>query len=124
LLDNDFNVVSCDLSFRLKQEVGQQVVDAPNNKQANHFVTEPAAVSNRHQQFLGDASAAIPNFGHIDLGSESLPDGVTTECLAAYENLYLQNCEVCLVWMISLTEFLKVLNDCLVCLKFRLSKRG
>lgn len=89
-----------------KQEVGQQVVDASNNNQANHLVTEPA-ISNKHQQFLGDASAAIPNFGHIDLGSESLPDGVTTECLAAYENLYLQNCETILHCVVNL-EFQKI----------------
>lgn len=96
------------------------MVDASNNNQANHLVTEPA-IPNKHQQFLGDASAAIPNFGHIDLGSESLPDGVTTECLAAYENLYLQNCEVCIIWIISLTKLLKVLYVCLLCLKFWLN---
>ena len=52
------------------------------------------AMTHQHQQFLGDASAAIPHFGHIDVGSDPLPDGVNARYLGAYENLYAEHCEV------------------------------
>lgn len=45
-------------------------------------------------QFLGSASAAIPNFGSIDLDSEPLPDGVTVDNIKAFEVLYTEHCEV------------------------------
>ena len=48
----------------------------------------------QHQQFLGDTTAAIPLFGHIELGNEPLPDGVSGDHLRAFEDLYKKHCEV------------------------------
>ena len=48
----------------------------------------------QHMQFLGSASAAIPNFGTIELDSEPLPDGVSLENIKAFEVLYTEHCEV------------------------------
>lgn len=48
----------------------------------------------QHQQFLGDASLAIPTFGEIDMSGESLPEGLTEENLRAFEELYKEHCEV------------------------------
>jgi len=48
----------------------------------------------QHQQFLGDASAAIPTFGTIEIGSEPLPPGITQADLTEFEELYKEHCEV------------------------------
>ena len=48
----------------------------------------------QHQQFLGDASGAIPAFSQIDLGDEPLPEGITVNHLKVFETLYKEHCEV------------------------------
>lgn len=50
----------------------------------------------QHQQFLGDASGVIPNFGHISLGSEQLPDGLGLDHVEYFEEIYKKHCEVSL----------------------------
>lgn len=48
----------------------------------------------QHQQFLGDASGAIPAFSQIELGDEPLPEGITVNHLKVFETLYKEHCEV------------------------------
>lgn len=87
------------------------MVSGSENSQSSHSASELSGL-NKDQQFLGDASAAIPNFGHIELGSEDLPEDVSLECLSAYESLYLQNCEVqvLLLWFMCWGKFLQMFH--------------
>ncbi len=48
---------------------------------------------NQHQQFLGDASCAIPNFGVVEF-SNPLPSGVTVADIKTFEQLYKEHSEV------------------------------
>ncbi|KAK2153034.1 hypothetical protein LSH36_310g03038 [Paralvinella palmiformis] len=56
----------------------------------------------QHQQFLGDASAAIPTFGTIEIGSEPLPPGITQADLTEFEELYKEHCEAILDIVVNL----------------------
>ena len=47
----------------------------------------------QHQQFLGDASGAIPNFDAVEVDKD-LPEGITQEDVDMFEHLYQQHCEV------------------------------
>ena len=47
----------------------------------------------QHQQFLGDASGAIPNFDIVEVDKD-LPESITQEDVDMFEHLYQQHCEV------------------------------
>nr|ASM47586.1 regulatory factor X [Leptochiton asellus] len=47
----------------------------------------------QHQQYLGDASGAIPNFGDVDLTLGPLPDGVSKDHIKVFEKLYREHAE-------------------------------
>ena len=47
----------------------------------------------QHQQFLGDASGAIPNFDVVEVDS-NLPPGITQDDIDVFEHMYQQHCEV------------------------------
>ncbi|XP_064605330.1 transcription factor RFX3-like isoform X2 [Liolophura sinensis] len=47
----------------------------------------------QHQQYLGDASGAIPNFGEVDLNSSPLPDNISQEHIKVFEKLYREHAE-------------------------------
>jgi len=50
----------------------------------------------QHLQYLGDTSAALPDFGHVTLApGEQFPRGVTAEHVIVFEQLYREHCEVC-----------------------------
>lgn len=49
----------------------------------------------QHQQYLGDMSAALPEFGQIGLRSDQLPPGVTMDHVSVFEKMYRDHCEVC-----------------------------
>ena len=61
---------------------GGQVSSAENTQQ------------HQHQQFLGDASSAIPVFGHVEIKASSLPDGISLEHVRYFEELFKKQCEV------------------------------
>ena len=48
----------------------------------------------QHQQFLGDASMALPDFAELKFGGISLPEGVTHDDVKTFQNLYREHCEV------------------------------
>ena len=48
----------------------------------------------QHQQFLGDASLALPDFTELKFGTTPLPDGVTHDDVKAFQSLYREHCEV------------------------------
>ena len=48
----------------------------------------------QHQQFLGDASSAIPVFGHVEIKASGLPEGITLEHVRYFEDLFKKQCEV------------------------------
>lgn len=52
-----------------------------------------SAQQQQHHQYLGDASAAIPALGEVDLGSSPLPDGLTKKDLEVFRRLYRDHCE-------------------------------
>lgn len=56
----------------------------------------------QHQQFLGDASAAIPNFIDIDFEASSLSDGINQDDLLEFRNLYREHCEAFLDAVVNL----------------------
>lgn len=56
--------------------------------------TTPVAPQQVHQQFLGDATAAVPQFATIDIGDEPLPEGVTMDDIQLFGQLYKEHCKV------------------------------
>lgn len=73
----------------------------PVDKDGNDSMSNQSTGSNeatsqqqQHQQFLGDASGAIPVFGDIEV-TGTLPEGLTRENLRSFEKLYKEHCEVC-----------------------------
>lgn len=54
----------------------------------------PTTQQHQHQQFLGDASTAIPNFRDIDTTGFPLPEGVTVENIRSFEKMYREHAEV------------------------------
>jgi len=49
----------------------------------------------QHLQYLGDTSAALPDFGHVTLSpGDQFPRGVTAEHVLVFEQLYREHCEV------------------------------
>ena len=54
----------------------------------------PTTQQQQHQQFLGDASGAIPNFGEIDVESEPLPEGITMDHIHVFQKMYREHAEV------------------------------
>ena len=54
----------------------------------------PTTQQQQHQQFLGDASGAIPNFEEIDVDSEPLPEGITMDHVHVFQKMYREHAEV------------------------------
>ena len=49
----------------------------------------------QHLQYLGDTSAALPDFGHVALApGEQFPRGVNADHILVFEQLYREHCEV------------------------------
>ncbi|KAL8598600.1 hypothetical protein ACOMHN_013483 [Nucella lapillus] len=55
--------------------------------------SETSQAQQQHQQFLGDASMALPAFGTIDTSNLPLPSGVTMADLRTFEKLYREHAE-------------------------------
>ncbi|XP_060081474.1 DNA-binding protein RFX2-like isoform X1 [Ylistrum balloti] len=62
--------------------------------EGGHHAPPDAATAQQqqHQQFLGDASGALPNFGDIDTSSP-LPEGVTVDHVHAFDKMYTEHAE-------------------------------
>jgi hypothetical protein len=56
----------------------------------------------QHQQYLGDMSAALPDFGRISLHADQLPPGVSAEHVSVFEKMYRDHCEVGVTYVILL----------------------
>ncbi|XP_022109748.1 transcription factor RFX3-like isoform X3 [Acanthaster planci] len=56
----------------------------------------------QHQQFLGDASMALPDFGELKFGTTPLPEGVTQDDVKAFQALYREHCEAILDVVVNL----------------------
>lgn len=56
-------------------------------------VDAATAQQQQHQQFLGDASGALPNFGNIDTSKVPLPEGVTLDHIKAFEKMHKEHAE-------------------------------
>ncbi|KAK6188564.1 hypothetical protein SNE40_004716 [Patella caerulea] len=54
---------------------------------------EPSQSQQQHQQFLGDASLAIPNFDEIDVVNQPLPEGITINDVRIFELMYREHAE-------------------------------
>ena len=54
----------------------------------------PTTQQQQHQQFLGDASGAIPNFGEIDVSLCPLPEGINVEHILVFQKMYREHSEV------------------------------
>ena len=77
---------------RFKQ--GMAKGDGTDGENSNSAQSDgPYTQHQKHQQFLGDASGAIPNFGTIETGTVALPDGIDQENIRDFENLYKEHCE-------------------------------
>ncbi|GIY84784.1 hypothetical protein CDAR_281951 [Caerostris darwini] len=71
--------------------------------QTESVPSQPASVANhQHQQFLGDASSAIPNFVEIDTCNFPLPEGITLEHVENFKMLYREHCEAFLDAVVNL----------------------
>ncbi|XP_071166037.1 DNA-binding protein RFX2-like isoform X13 [Mytilus edulis] len=68
--------------------------DEDSYDSAQHGPVDAAtAQQQQHQQFLGDASGALPNFGTIDTTKIPLPDGVTLDHIKAFEKMHKEHAE-------------------------------
>jgi len=57
---------------------------------------QPTTQQHQHQQFLGDASTAIPNFGEIEVaGNLPFPEGITMDHILVFQKMYREHAEVC-----------------------------
>lgn len=64
-----------------------------DSNHGSHGPHDPAkAQQEQHQQFLGDASAALPNFGDIDT-SVPFPEGITIDHIKSFEKMYREHAE-------------------------------
>lgn len=71
---------------------GKGETDSDSNH-GSHGPHDPAkAQQEQHQQFLGDASAALPNFGDIDT-SVPFPEGITIDHIRSFEKMYREHAE-------------------------------
>ena len=50
----------------------------------------------QHQQFLGDATQALPAFDELKIENMPLPEGLTQDDVKEFESLYREHCEVSL----------------------------
>ena len=64
----------------------------------------PTTQQQQHQQFLGDASGAIPNFEEIDVESEPLPEGITMDHVHVFQKMYREHAEVNIIIYMSLSN--------------------
>ncbi|GFR24970.1 DNA-binding protein RFX2 [Trichonephila clavata] len=65
--------------------------------------SQPTPVpTHQHQQYLGDASTALPNFIEIDTCHFPLPEGITSEHLDAFKDFYREHCEAFLEAVVNL----------------------
>ncbi|XP_074640484.1 DNA-binding protein RFX2-like [Tubulanus polymorphus] len=72
---------------------------------ASHSATAAShetSSNQQHQQFLGDASGAIPHFGSIDTVTIPLPEGVNKDHIRIMEQLYREHCEAVLDVVVNL----------------------
>ena len=78
------------------QEYSNSATDSsPASQPSTSVPTAHQQQQLQHQQFLGDASAAIPDFGHIELSAdELLSAGLTSDHLLMFQILYKDHCEV------------------------------
>uniref|UniRef100_A0A0P5J559 Transcription factor RFX3 n=1 Tax=Daphnia magna TaxID=35525 RepID=A0A0P5J559_9CRUS len=60
------------------------------------------ATSPTHQQYLGDAAAALPHWPDLEADSNQLPPGIDIDDLQAFVTLYRDHCEAMLDAVISL----------------------
>ncbi|CAH1243842.1 RFX1 [Branchiostoma lanceolatum] len=56
----------------------------------------------QHQQFLGDASSALPTFPEISTASDPVPSGVTADDVKTFQALYKEHCEAILDVVVNL----------------------
>ena len=76
-------------SFRFKYES-----DGDGSQPHGSHPDAPNSTQQQHQQFLGDASGALPNFGDIDTVAQPLPEGVTVAHVKSFEKMYREHAEV------------------------------
>ncbi|CAH1775364.1 unnamed protein product [Owenia fusiformis] len=84
---------------RFKNSMVKGEVDGSEGTPAQ---SEATTQQQQHQQFLGDASTALPNFKHIDLAGTILPDGITKDHVRIMEILYKEHCEALLDVVVNL----------------------
>lgn len=51
-------------------------------------------MQSQHQQFLGDGSAAIPDFPEINFNNETLPEDCSLDDVDTFRSIYREHCEV------------------------------
>jgi regulatory factor X 1/2/3 len=63
-------------------------------QQQQQQVEGPTPLQLQHQQFLGDASAVVLDFGSVKVDdNELLPEGISLEHLSTFEVMYVTHCE-------------------------------
>ena len=86
----------------MQDSSGSVTDSSPTSQTASSNVS--SSQNQQHQQFLGDASTAIPEFGHVELSSDQLPDGLTLDDVMTFEEIYKDHCEVGVVLFIYLLK--------------------
>ncbi|XP_033116310.1 transcription factor RFX3-like isoform X1 [Anneissia japonica] len=63
---------------------------------------QPQTQTQQHQQFLGDASLALPSFDEINFNENELPEGITKADIVMFKTLYREHCEAVLDVVVNL----------------------
>uniref|UniRef100_T1JBB3 RFX-type winged-helix domain-containing protein n=1 Tax=Strigamia maritima TaxID=126957 RepID=T1JBB3_STRMM len=86
-----------------KSEVHDTGANASTQSQTSSSSSDSTSPQQQHhQQFLGDASSAVPSMGVIELSSSDLPDGVTIDDVHIFSQLYKEHCEAILESILNL----------------------
>lgn len=84
--------------FKFLPGSGQKNSDTQYDQNTNNSPSQHASVihsqeHHKHQEFLGDSSAAIPDFPKIEISNLILPDECTLEDVDTLRSIYREHCE-------------------------------
>ncbi|XP_071953810.1 DNA-binding protein RFX2-like isoform X2 [Antedon mediterranea] len=85
------------------QTIGDSKDITTTDEQSSTVVEpQPQTQTQQHQQFLGDASLALPSFDEINFNGSELPEGITKADIVMFKTLYREHCEAVLDVVVNL----------------------
>lgn len=78
---------------RFKPSIGGKTEDGSGMGQQGGPSDAAQSQAQQHQQFLGDATQALPAFDELKIENMPLPEGLTQDDVKEFESLYREHCE-------------------------------